>query len=125
MLRRSRGAAFSVLLVLDEMLKSRDSGRISAPQKALVTVRPDCYPFERLGGISSPLILILQHRIKPVLLLGKDAQRSAQFLDLPSEVVVRKLPHPERLGLINFHENGARIGAVAAKQRVFEGFRLP
>ena len=69
--------------------------------------------------------LILQHAVTLVLLLGNDAHRSADFLNLPPEIEVRKLPHPGRLGLINFTENGTRIGAVAARQRIIEGFRLP
>ncbi len=68
--------------------------------------------------------LILQHAVKLVLLLGKDAHRSADFLRLPPEIDLRKLPHPGRLGLINFVENGARIGAAAARQRIIYGFRL-
>lgn len=67
--------------------------------------------------------MILRHPIKLVLLLGKDAARSAAFLDLPADVEIRKFPHPGRLGLINFQENSKRIGAAAARQRVIAGFR--
>ena len=69
--------------------------------------------------------LILGHAVKLVLLLGKDAQRSAEFLNLPPDIEIRKLPHPGRLGLINFQENGRRIGADATRQRIIDGFRLP
>ena len=69
--------------------------------------------------------LILQHAVKLVLLLGKDAHRSADYLTLPAGIEIRKLPHPGRLGLINHMENGIRIGAAAARQRIIAGFRIP
>lgn len=68
--------------------------------------------------------LILSNAIKFVLLFGKDAHRSAEFLNLPADIAIRKLPHPGRLGLINFQENGQRIGAAAAGQRIIDGFKL-
>lgn len=69
--------------------------------------------------------LIIFYNIKLVLLLGGDARRSEPMLNLAGDVEVRKLPHPGRLGLINYRENGVRIGAAAARQRVIEGFKCP
>lgn len=69
--------------------------------------------------------LILRHKVKLVLLLGGLAHRSAPFLNLPSDTMVRFLPHPGRLGLINYREDGQRIGASLARRRLIDGFRLP
>ena len=43
---------------------------------------------------------------------------------LPFSIEVRKLPHPGRLGLMNFQENGARIGYTAARRKLMDGFSL-
>ena len=69
--------------------------------------------------------LILRHEVELVLLLGGLAHRSAQFLNLPADITVRHLPHPGRLGLIHYRQNGQRIGAAAARHRLIEGFHLP
>ena len=68
--------------------------------------------------------IIQKAGVKLVLLLGKDAWRSEQFLALPSDVKIRRLPHPGRLGLINYHENGIRIGNKAARRKLIVGFSL-
>ena len=69
--------------------------------------------------------LLIEHGVKLVLLMGRQAQRSERYLDLPSDVVVRRLPHPGRLGLINFRVGGLRVGAERAREILIAGFRLP
>lgn len=66
--------------------------------------------------------LIIEHDVKLVLLLGKQAWRSARWLDLPEDVELRYLPHPGRLGLINFQVDGKRVGADEARRRLIAGF---
>lgn len=68
--------------------------------------------------------LILGSGVKFILLLGKDAWRSEPFLELPSEINIRRLPHPGRLGLINYRENGVRVGIEIAKAGLISGFQL-
>ena len=70
--------------------------------------------------------LILKAGIGLVLLMGKkDAWRSEKFLDLPAYIEIRRLPHPGRLGLIHYRENGKRLGYAAARRRLIEGFAKP
>lgn len=69
--------------------------------------------------------LLLEHGVKLVLLMGKQAQRAERYLDLPPDVVIRHLPHPGRLGLINFRVDGVRVGAERARQILISGFRWP
>lgn len=69
--------------------------------------------------------LILHSGIRLLLLLGTDARRSEGFLDLPAEIEVRCLPHPGRLGLMNYRQNGVRLGAKAARRMLIAGFSLP
>lgn len=66
--------------------------------------------------------LIAKHNVKLVLLLGKQAWRSERWLDLPDDIETRRLPHPGRLGLINFHVDGNRVGADEARRILIEGF---
>ena len=68
--------------------------------------------------------LILQSGVRTVLLLGKNAWDSEQFLELPSYIETRRLPHPGRLGLIHYRENGVRIGSKKARQKLISGFAL-
>lgn len=60
--------------------------------------------------------------MKLVLLLGKHTWRSARWLDLPGDVEMRCLPHPGRLGLINFQVEGKRVGAEEARRLLIVGF---
>ena len=70
--------------------------------------------------------LILAAGVNLVLLMGKnDAWRSEKFLDLPPHIEVRRLPHPGRLGLINYREAGRRLGYAAAREKLIEGFAKP
>lgn len=69
--------------------------------------------------------LILEHGVKLVLLLGKQAWRSQRWLDLPDDIELRFLPHPGRLGLINYRVDGIRIGPSAARQILIDGFAPP
>ena len=66
--------------------------------------------------------LILESGVKLVLLLGKQACRSERWLDLPNDVETRRLPHPGRLGLINYHVDGGRVGTDKARRVLIEGF---
>lgn len=66
--------------------------------------------------------LITKHNVKLVLLLGKQAWRSERWLNLHDDTEIRRLPHPGRLGLINFHVDGKRVGANEARRLLIEGF---
>ncbi|MCA0963474.1 hypothetical protein [Salipiger bermudensis] len=67
--------------------------------------------------------LLLAHEVKLVLLMGTQAHRCERYLELPSDVVTRRLPHPGRLGLINFRVDGVRIGAERSREVLISGFR--
>lgn len=68
--------------------------------------------------------LILEAGVDLVLLLGRQAWASARYLDLPERIEIRRLPHPGRLGLINYRENGKIVGAHEAQKRLLAGFAL-
>ena len=68
--------------------------------------------------------LILLHGVKLVLLLGGSARKSLRWLNLPDDIETRCLPHPGRLGLINFKVDGAKVGHHEARRILIEGFAL-
>ncbi|PTW44283.1 hypothetical protein [Rhodovulum kholense] len=68
--------------------------------------------------------LILEAGVDLVLLLGRQAWTSARYLDLPDRIEIRRLPHPGRLGLVNYRENGTILGASEARKRLIAGFAL-
>lgn len=73
-------------------------------------------------GAAHNRALILEHGVKLVLLLGRQAWRSQGWLDLPYDIELRFLPRPGRLGLINHRVDGVRVGAAAARQILIDGF---
>ncbi|MCV2891240.1 hypothetical protein [Ruegeria aquimaris] len=67
--------------------------------------------------------LVLRHRVPVVLACGSWVRDSLKYLNLPSDIVVRVLPHPGQLGLINYRVDGRRVGPEPAREIFIEGFR--
>ena len=67
---------------------------------------------------------IIEHRIKRVLLMGKEAQRSRRYLEpiLPEFVCLFDLPHPGVLGLSAMKRRDQLVSYDAAKKVFLERF---